>query len=291
MPDGQNATPLEHAMGLPAPRATSFIVTIYGDVAEPRGGTLSMAALIATCAVHGISETLARTAVSRLVASGALEGARVGRRSFYRLTESARTEFRAAARLFYDPLPEAEGWLVALGPGGPPPGLSGAGWVRLAPDVLMGPDRSDLARPDSPIVAGSADGDTRTFAQAHWDLESAAAGYRDVLDRFGPAGATLSSGAVPDGGTCLALRLRLVHAYRQAVLADPRLPRSAQPIDWPGARAQQLFAQIYLALAAASDAHVGASFDAADGPLPAETPATRARLQSLERVRKTAVTR
>ena len=48
-----------------APRAASFIVTIYGDVVEPRGGTLAMATLIDSCARHGISESLVRTAVSR----------------------------------------------------------------------------------------------------------------------------------------------------------------------------------------------------------------------------------
>ena len=67
-------------------RAASFIVTIYGDVVEPRGGLLWMGTLIEVCARAGISETRVRTAVSRLVAAGRLEGTREGRRSFYRLT-------------------------------------------------------------------------------------------------------------------------------------------------------------------------------------------------------------
>ena len=78
-------------------RANGFIITVYGDVAEPRGGRLWMATLIEICGSVGISETLLRTAVSRLVAAGRLEGARVGRRSSYRLTEAARREFAEAA--------------------------------------------------------------------------------------------------------------------------------------------------------------------------------------------------
>lgn len=52
-------------------RAASFIVTIYGDVVEPRGGAIWIGNLIEICAGVGISETLVRTAVSRLVAAAA----------------------------------------------------------------------------------------------------------------------------------------------------------------------------------------------------------------------------
>ena len=59
-----------------APRAPAFLVTLYGDVVEPRGGTLWMGSLIECCAMHGLSESLVRTAVSRLVGAGrhALDG-------------------------------------------------------------------------------------------------------------------------------------------------------------------------------------------------------------------------
>lgn len=60
-------------------KAAGFIVTIYGDVVEPRGGVVWTGNLIETCAAAGISETLVRTAVSRLVAAGQLSGEREGR--------------------------------------------------------------------------------------------------------------------------------------------------------------------------------------------------------------------
>lgn len=65
--------------------AASFIVAVYGDVVVPRGEVLWMGSLIGICARIGISENLVRTATSRLVAAGRLEGERAGRRSFYRL--------------------------------------------------------------------------------------------------------------------------------------------------------------------------------------------------------------
>lgn len=98
-------------------RAPAMIVTIYGDIVVPRGGVLWMGTLVEICAHLGISETLVRTAVSRLVAAEQLVGERDGRRSYYRLASGARTEFAAAARLLYGPQVGAEGFLIHHAPG------------------------------------------------------------------------------------------------------------------------------------------------------------------------------
>jgi phenylacetic acid degradation operon negative regulatory protein len=82
-------------------RAGSFIVTVYGDVILPRGGSVWIGNVIATCAQVGINESQSRTAISRLVEAGRLIGVRAGRRSFYRLTKDAALEFAAAARAIH----------------------------------------------------------------------------------------------------------------------------------------------------------------------------------------------
>jgi DNA-binding transcriptional regulator PaaX len=102
--------------GLPL-TAASFIVTVYGDAVLPRGEVLSMSSLIEICADVGISENLVRTATSRLVASGRLEGERSGRHSFYRLAPAAHTEFADAAHLLYTSQTEAAEWSVLYAPG------------------------------------------------------------------------------------------------------------------------------------------------------------------------------
>lgn len=84
-------------------KAASFIVTVYGDVVEPRGGVAWIGNLIEVCGDVGISATLVRTAVSRLVAAGQLIGERSGKRSFYRLTPDAQIEFASAARQLFSP--------------------------------------------------------------------------------------------------------------------------------------------------------------------------------------------
>ncbi|WP_425071688.1 PaaX family transcriptional regulator C-terminal domain-containing protein [Sagittula sp. S175] len=257
------------------PRAPHFIVTIYGDVVEPRGGTLWMGTLIETCARHGISESLVRTAVSRLVSAGRLEGVRVGRRSYYRLSERAKAEFRQASRILFDPPAAPKGWRVAL---------LGAGaedlqapWVRLGSGAALAPARDDLSLKGGVILhADQSQGDFPTLAAQLWPLSEVAGSYRAVLSRYSALDDAACAG--PDA---LALRLRLVDDYRRAALTDPRLPFDALPSDWPAPRARALFVRLYHALSSAADQQVAVHFETQDGPLLRETDATQRRLASL----------
>jgi phenylacetic acid degradation operon negative regulatory protein len=257
-------------------RAASFIVTVYGDVVEPRGGLLWMGTLVEICGRVGISETRVRTAVSRLVAAGRLEGTRAGRRSYYRLTVPARREFGAAAELIFGAPPPAYGWLIAvLGEATPPPGFA-----PLAPGVALGPDHGRAVDAEILFAACALRGgpELRRVATRLWDLDGLAAEQSAFLARFAPL---LADACLGDEAS-LVTRLLLVHAYRAIALRDPRLPAEALPGDWPGPDARRLFAQLYARLSPAADSHVGRTFVDLDGHLPAITPAIRRRLALLD---------
>ncbi len=267
-------------------RAAGFIVTLYGDVVVPRGGEVWIGNIISACALVGISETLVRTAVSRLVAAGQLEGRRQGRRSFYRLTDAASAEFAEAARIIYGP-PVEPGWrfvwLPEDGAEATMAQLERSGHARLKPQLAIGPDRAPL--PSGALgFAARPEGTThllRDFAAAHFDLQGHAAAYRDFAARFALPGGSKPA-AAGDGAAALALRLLMVHAWRQALLRAPRLPEAALPADWPAPLARAVFARSYLALSQAADSHVAASFEAVAGPLACETARTRARIKALQ---------
>ncbi|MGX7705695.1 PaaX family transcriptional regulator C-terminal domain-containing protein [Methylobacterium sp. Gmos1] len=271
-------------------RSGSFIVTLYGDVVEPRGGRLWMGNIVEICRTVGISETLVRTAVSRLVAAGQLTGERQGRRSFYRLTDAARREFLSAARILFEPQPDA-GWrFVWLGPDqadGPGPSLEREGFVRLGPQWLLGPAHHRLTDP-LPVIfeAGAAAGPMlRDLVAAHWDLAAFEAAYAAFLAAFAAVAEALDAGLRPTDAEALQLRLLLVHGYRHAALRDARLPAAALPPDWSGHRARRLFADLYLRLSPAADRHVGRQFLAGEDPLPPHTAETAGRTASLARLR------
>jgi len=247
-------------------RAAAFIVTIYGDVIAPRGGEVAVGNLIDLCAQVGISQTLVRTAVSRLVAAGQLSARREGRRSFYRLTAQAAQEYDRAAERIYGPAPQSDWRFVFLAEAQAEalmPVLERQGYARLRPQLAAGPNHLPL--PEGALVFDARTvGDLRGFCAAFWDLSALAEEYRAFM------------AAVPqDGG--LVARLLMVHRFRRLVLRDPGLPMAGLPADWPGLMAQRAYASAYLALSPLAEAEVAATLESATGPLPAETAQTLAR--------------
>jgi phenylacetic acid degradation operon negative regulatory protein len=272
------------------PRAAAFIVTIYGDIVEPRGGVLWMGNLIEVCGTIGISESLVRTAVSRLVSAGQLSGERDGRRSFYRLTDRARVEFLQAAKILFDPGPAPDSFLIAPRP----PAEQESGFLRqgftVAGAFLIGPDRSRSGddslgtRLPGPVfraetIAGAEE--LPAFASRYWDLESLAEAYVVFLERYGRLSSYLASGEPLHGADAMTARLMLVHDYRFALLRDPRLPIEALPKDWPGYAARTQFADLYRRLAPETDRYTGMHLQSVSGILPASTEATEKRLRTI----------
>lgn len=266
-------------------KAASFIVTIYGDVVEPRGGIAWIGNLIETCADVGISETLVRTAVSRLVAAGQLSGEREGRRSYYRLSHSAGSEFAAAARVLFS-APEESGWqfVHVMGPAieDAMQALKRAGHARLNDRLAVGPARATATVP-ALVFRAEPPQDPKAlqeFASEYWDLTVHAEAYAIFLAQFGALlGSATSVSFSPS--MALTIRLLLVHRFRAVHLHDPRLPSGALPDDWPGKAARKLFARAYRQLSPAADAHVARTFVTASGPLPASTATTELRLEML----------
>lgn len=268
-------------------KAAGFIVTIYGDVVEPRGGVVWTGNLIETCATVGISETLVRTAVSRLVAAGQLSGEREGRRSFYRLAAPARTEFAAAARLLFGP-PEMADWhfvqLTGDAPDEAMQQLERAGHARLGPRLAVGARAIPVLKQPAVVFRAevvSGEGDLDAFAADHWNLVQHADAYRGFIDRFRRLADLLSKGTRLSAAESLVARLVLVHQFRLVVLRDPRLPQVALPTDWPGDAARSLFTDLYLRLSPEADQHVAHHFVTMDGALPETSEATARRLSLL----------
>lgn len=265
-------------------RAASVIVTIYGDIVVPRGGTLWMGTLIQICADLGLSETLVRTAVSRLVAAGQLTGVREGRRSFYQLADSAVEEFAEAAELLYGQEQPAEGWAIHCC-GLPTDIIRKSSLARIGPDLYLRPRHRDekISLPGLCFTSEVASGSDMLpeYIASLWDLDALSAGYHRFIGHFAPVDEALKSGVVIDGRSAVAVRLLLVHLYRAVLLRDPRLPNDALPVDWPAPEARALFARLYHILSPKAESYIGRYHENAQGFLAENTPATKARLASL----------
>lgn len=260
-------------------RAAAFIVTVYGDVVLPRGRVLWTGTLIDICGHVGISESRVRTAVSRLVAAQRLKGERAGRRSFYRLDVSARQEFEQAALLLFAADVPARGWQILHAPELTVDAACAMRMGHMGGQVFIRPDRGQPA-PEGAVVFHAITAAAADQVGRYWDLSALDARYGEMLARFGPLEAATRE--APLGGSdALVARLLLVHAYRHVLLRDPRLPAAALPRDWKGSAARELFRTLYLRLSPAAESHIAARFQGENGPLPARTPESEARLAGL----------
>ena len=254
-------------------RTGSLIITLYGDAIAPRGGSLSLASLLAIMAALGIGEGVVRTAVSRLAAQGWLERHRIGRHGFYRLAAKGAEIFVEATRRIYgaprqEQNPRLE--LVVLAPDcarePARAALEAAGFGGLAPGVFIAPAGTAV-----PPIAGllrmaavPVAADAPALAQLAWPLADVTERYRQFLAVWAGADAA----PVPDPLTALVGRVLLIHDYRRAVLRDPLLPAALLPADWPQPAARALCARIWCRLLRPSEAWLDTHATAEAGPLP-----------------------
>jgi len=238
------------------PPAWSLIITVYGDAVVPRGGSLWLGTLLEIMAAFGVAGGGVRTAMSRLAGDGWLERERIGRNSYYRLTEKGRATFEAATeRIYFAP---QHVWdrrlrIAVIENGEARPVLEAVGFGALGPGVLIAPS-GDEPLPSGIVLLQAADvgkDAARRLAARAWPLERIAEGYCRFIAVFGKLGRgdlTRLSDL-----EALALRTLLIHEYRRIILRDPLLPDALLPAGWPGREARTLCAALYRTLVRPSE--------------------------------------
>jgi phenylacetic acid degradation operon negative regulatory protein len=258
-------------------RAGSLIITVFGDAVVPRGGVLSLTSLHDIMRAFRISDTLVRTALSRLVSDGWFERWKVGRNSYYRLTGQGHEAFaRATLRIYADPPQDWQGAfdLLLLDNGqdrGPLRSeLSGAGYGSLGPDLLIAPAMAAESGAFLRLSGMPADLPTaRRLAERAWPLAEIESRYRRFIDTYSETLAALERGASFTNLDALLVRILLIHDYRRAVLKDPLLPTQLLPNPWAGSAARDLCGAIYKTLLPAAERWLDAHAQDDRGPLPA----------------------
>ncbi|MGH8430063.1 MAG: phenylacetic acid degradation operon negative regulatory protein PaaX, partial [Solimonas sp.] len=278
-------------------RGGSLIISIFGDTIAPRGGSISLASLIALAQPFGLTERLVRTSVARLAQDGWLEAERRGRLSFYRLAKHGRARFEEATRRIYGENPKDWNgrWTLILLPKrsparrGPLPQegkgkrvreeMLWLGFGQLAPGVLAHPEREledtrrqlrDLGIAGGATVLQALTGDEeedRRIAASSWDLSELSRRYRRFVELFRPVHDALISGTKPSALAAFVVRTLLIHEYRKIHLRDPLLPSSLLPADWVGAEAYELCRTLYAQVFAAADSHLSQNVTTEKGKL------------------------
>jgi phenylacetic acid degradation operon negative regulatory protein len=258
-------------------RAGSLIVTVFGDAVVPRGGVLSLASLHEIMRAFRISDTLVRTALSRLVSDGWFERWKLGRNSYYRLTPAGREAFAQATQRIYADLPQD--WhgsfdLLLLENAQDRTAfkaeLSEAGYGALGTDLMIAASAS-VGEGNSFLRLSALPADLPTaqrLVERAWPLEEIESRYQRFIDTYSGTLSALERGAGFTNLDALLVRILLIHDYRRAVLKDPLLPAQLLPKPWAGASARTLCGTIYKTLLPASEQWIDTHAQDDKGPLP-----------------------
>lgn len=258
-------------------RTASLIVTVFGDAIVPRGGRLSIRALIDLMAGLGIEAGAVRTAMSRLVADGLFVRQGGGRRPVYALSASGERTFADAFRRVYagERAQAGSGFRMIVLPGAgrrgfDPAGLTGAGYRAMAAGVYVAPGSApqvDLPPGAFRLTAQADQATARRIAGELLGGGAAEAAYRRFCADFArPAAEALARAPAP--ADAFVLRTLAIHAFRRAVISDPGLPDDLIAADRPDLAARGLVTRIYAAVVPGSESHLEAVARAGGEPLP-----------------------
>ncbi|WP_341702803.1 PaaX family transcriptional regulator C-terminal domain-containing protein [Ferrovibrio sp.] len=268
-------------LGRSPPRVWSMIVTIFGDVVVPRGGSVWLGTLLTLMERIGIDGALVRTAMSRLATDGWVERSRVGRKSYYRLSASSLEMSRRAGEAIYaatEPAwngsfrlllrPEANGgWRDDVKSKYGPLGFS-----PVSPNALVA--LGDAAAPADAIGTLLFDARpvdlaaARDVAERAWGGNALLAMRRSFVANFGPIRDEVVAGDELSDEACLLLRLLMVHEWRRIVLKAPEFPAalSTDPAAWGAAR--EVAASLWQACRGPSERWLDQHAASEDGPFP-----------------------
>lgn len=273
--------------------AKSLISTLFGDVVMPNDGFTWVETITAALQPLGINERLVRTSLFRLREEGWVDATRSGRKSFYQLTERAKSQTRLAERLiYYHDIPPWDGaWTLVFLVVQPLEAelrhqleqeLAWIGFGSVTKNVWAHPGaKSDLVaeRVDRLGLKGAVicmrceniydvdlgfTADDRELASLCLPVAEVESDYQYFNRAFSPLlddQKRLSMSATP--AELLALRLLIMDEFRRVMLRDPHLPLALLPADWAGLRAYRLCATIYKQISqVAYDRYVSLQYNA-----------------------------
>ena len=260
----------------------SLISSIFGDLVLPNHGYTWVECISEMIAPLGCNERLVRTSLFRLCDEEWLFSTKIGRRSFYQLTDMAKVQTRNAEKQIYSlsNKPWRGVWTLLLLVKRPIDRtlkrtfineLEWSGFGGVTKNVWAFPgEGSQLASSISKKYELNNDvivmqcknifdealgfiSEDQELADLCLPNNDASSNYHNFIDNF--KGLVDVNGKVIVEGSdhlLLSLRLILLDEYRRAVLKDHDLPRELKPQNWIGDEAFELFKAIYNAINDAS---------------------------------------
>lgn len=273
---------------------TSLIMTVFGDSVYHRGGVISLASLIQLMDVFGLNERSVRTAVFRLVQNGWLVSEKIGRTSYYRITETSRQRFVMADQKIYrfEQREWDQKWDLVL--------LSSVelenkvtlkrelewlGFGHIATNVMAYPgcdhlklqnlllslsmtDQVVLFKAETLALWQESYPTVKRMVAINWPVLDLQQRYEKFIQDFRGFFNHVEQQDELDPIQAFQIRILLINQYRRILLKDPNLPTELLPLDWPALTARNLSSNIYQNVYAAADEFFLEHARTIDGTMP-----------------------
>lgn len=236
MTDTSFETLLNSIRGTQPPRVWSLLVTVFGELAQDKGATISGSVIGQLTALIGIKPEASRVALHRLRKDGWIDSQRTGRSSAYSLTEQGRSQSAAASPLIYsNNSPTEDAWLIVSDPAQPascPNGIWITSQIAIAPN----------AAPEPHVFSSKL---SETNALPDWmkarlcppDLIALS---EDLSHHLTQLQTQLHHASQLTPLQIATLRVLIVHEWRRIALKAPPLPDNVFPQDWRGTECRQM---------------------------------------------------
>lgn len=258
---------------------TSLIMTVFGDCIYHHGGIISLASLIQLMDVFGFNERSVRTAVFRLVQNGWLVSEKIGRTSYYRVTESSRQRFvQADAKIYnFNHVDWDQKWDLIL--------LSSLdlenklvlkkelewiGFATIASNVMAYPGCDHLKLQNlllnlnmtDQVVIFKAEAlqlwqesypTVKRMVEANWPIQELHSRYEKFIRDFREFLNLIENTDDLDAVQAFQLRILLIHQFRRILLKDPDLASELLPSNWLSLNARNLSSNLYQMVASAGE--------------------------------------
>lgn len=250
----------------------TIVFSLYGQYVLPRGGEIWIGSLIQALGSLGISAGAVRTLASRMQHKGYLQSRRLGRRSFYRLTDQGLRQVRGGGDRAFVPsgeewdgqwtvlsytIPEKyrkrrdtlRDWLMWWGFGALAPGT----WICPHPfsPAMEAKLRELKVWEYVQVFRGGHLGSSERsdlIANAWPQLSVLRTRYQTYVAEYEPVLRRVEAGDLDDKA-CFIARLQSLYEFIAITLEDPTLPSGLLPEDWPRPAARSLYKELHQALA------------------------------------------
>jgi len=277
---------------------TSLIMTVFGDCIFHRGGIISLASLIQLMDVFGFNERSVRTAVFRLVQNGWLVSEKIGRTSYYRVTESSRQRFIMADQKIYSFNHQEwdQKWDLVLlssveleNKAVLKKELEWLGFANIAANVMAYPGCDHLKlqnlllnlKMTDQVVIFKAEAlqlwqesypTVKRMVESNWPVAELHQRYEKFIGDFREFFNSVENEAELDSVQAFQIRILLIHQYRRILLKDPNLPFELLPSNWLSLNARNLSSNLYQTVVAAGEEFFMETARTSEGSMPPAHP-------------------